>query len=1161
MATITTDTHLDGGAVTRTAGEAWTVNSGAKLTVKTDTRWHIKAPALLSGSLGAITINEGEVIFDSRNIRWLSYINGTGTVPNISASITQSAGSGVSGSYLLGVYASLASAPSTPGAVMPSSGFIKFREVTGSFVTGSLTGSEMAIEATNSDVAGWMEVVCDSAAGITVARLGKHTIRGDWFYLDNTSGVVGQTIQLPTNGGGIDTHCPGIWIETSTGSDSYEYWPALSGSTCGWSRQDLGAPSGSTDQRQNFVKTIGSGQIQIGEASDLSGSYTSVPAQSGTYASIAQSSTYTWVGDVVTITFTTGHLLKTGQQTHLDFTTGGATGNDGIYTITVVDAYTYTVSLAGSGAAGNVTSRPGFTITFTANTLGVGDTVYYNFTSGGGTNGEYSIYAVTSANVYLISAPHASTISGNATAFSRYSIAYDRHGLVNGNRVYLDFTSGGGVSGVYTIVWPALTSQAAAYTWAGGVVTVTFTAHGHLVGDTVYLDFTSGGGTPDGNYVVASVTSTSVFTVALAGSGTAGNVTIYPSYFHIVANNGVVIESGNVVIRQIIGNIPIAGCKTRIPNVILRECATAARQLNKVPHATIGSRPEFATTTAGAIDFEYVYSNWYHNINQAFSVIHKYFSTFDTLVITECADTLTIDDGGISMYGGLDVRAIQLTSNFAGGTISNTKAMRAHIGTTDHAVEVLYCKGQTFSNFQAGILRYPRSTGKALQLNYSSDLTFNNCRIYNSDLNTVATFDTTINDLDVCDRFIGFTNATTPYYAVNINTKCNNVLVDGVTFGFNGAIPNVHSVSGLFYCIASDNIRFRNAGSHASPLSGGSWRPNFYALAYVYATGGNNNTVKVQRCYVDLFRTGLILTLNSDKNVLYESVFGGHYVESACAIFLQIDAGLNSILKAYKTGANTVAGQASVYGTHFRDMFLGSSFGRFILSMNEPTAETLTQFTMVSGVAKFNSSGGILMGTIGNQAIWEDTCFRLGHTGFTNTSPTMSGGTIGNYTVEYQIDTGSGYGGSWKTANGTNLSGETISPITGFKMKIRITTTSTNTTAITYLRFNTTTTLSDQESNLYPLDTVDTSLNIINLQSGSEIRVYRHSDDYALAGIEDSSLSFSYNYTWTGTDTSVYIRIMSYQYQWLTYVSQSLGSEGLTIPVVQQYDRQYLNPA
>ena len=56
MATITADTFLDGGT-SRTAGEAWTINGGAKLTIRTDTRVHANAPAsmmqnvMLAGAL------------------------------------------------------------------------------------------------------------------------------------------------------------------------------------------------------------------------------------------------------------------------------------------------------------------------------------------------------------------------------------------------------------------------------------------------------------------------------------------------------------------------------------------------------------------------------------------------------------------------------------------------------------------------------------------------------------------------------------------------------------------------------------------------------------------------------------------------------------------------------------------------------------------------------------------------------------------------------------------------------------------------------------------------------------------------------------------------------------------------------------------------------
>jgi hypothetical protein len=71
------------------------------------------------------------------------------------------------------------------------------------------------------------------------------------------------------------------------------------------------------------------------------------------YSSTTASGTYSRTGTLVTCTLTT-HGMTTGQFVRLDFTTGSAT--DGYYQITVVDANTFTVVDAASGAtSGNVT--------------------------------------------------------------------------------------------------------------------------------------------------------------------------------------------------------------------------------------------------------------------------------------------------------------------------------------------------------------------------------------------------------------------------------------------------------------------------------------------------------------------------------------------------------------------------------------------------------------------------------------------------------------------------------------------------------------------------------------------------------------------------------------------------------------------------------------
>ena len=95
MATITTDTFLDGGTA-RTAGEAWTCNGG-RLTIRTDSRWHANAPASLTGSLGSVTISStlgGGYTIDGTKVRWMAYDGGSGTVPAIGTTVSSGGASG-----------------------------------------------------------------------------------------------------------------------------------------------------------------------------------------------------------------------------------------------------------------------------------------------------------------------------------------------------------------------------------------------------------------------------------------------------------------------------------------------------------------------------------------------------------------------------------------------------------------------------------------------------------------------------------------------------------------------------------------------------------------------------------------------------------------------------------------------------------------------------------------------------------------------------------------------------------------------------------------------------------------------------------------------------------------------------------------------------------
>lgn len=1027
MATISVDQYNDDGITSRTAGEVLTIN-GATYTQRTDTRWHATAPASMTGTYADILPSAtlgGKFVVNATNTRWLAYNSGSGNVPAIGTSITQA---GVSASYLLGVYSSLTAAPTTVGNAMPSSGFIKLREATGVFTAGALTG--IGASATGADVNGWIELVMDQGSGvdINIPRLGEFETRGNWFYLDNTDGTTAQILQVPTNGGGAATHCPGVWIETATGSNA----------------------------------------------------------------------TYSLSSNTVTVTLS-NHGYKVGDDIDIDFTSGGISGEDTYHILTVPTSSTFTVAKTASNTSGNCTvsqfeyypSSAGATTGWAQGHIGspgldgVESDIRQKFVKSIGT-GQMQIGENATQSATYTTASLSGTYTWSANVVTVTSTA---HGLRVGEQVYLDFTSGGGSpDGTYTIVTNAANTFTVSLSGSGasgnvtvwGRSTVTFASHGYAIGNKVYLNWTSGGVTNSGVYIVETVPTTSTFTVNTFTNSATG---------------------GNVDIEMTIGYIPSSGLRTRVPNIFLRQCATGSRATNSAPHATITTRPEFITTSAGAIDAEYLYGDWYFNFLQPYSLHLKHIASFDSMLIQECATDLDVDDTNLSMYAGLDINALNCQSNFSGGTISNCHLVRGNSpNTNDHNIVVTACKDLELINVKGGILQFARSTGYSFVITSCNNITLNRCTSTNSTtISLITSKDISILDLNWVDRYIGITNATTSSYCVTIGAGIVNTVIDGIGFGYNGVIPDVHPYAGLVSFTATVNTTIRNAGSRSAMLSGGSvplWR-----MGILFLTGGNNDTVKIQRVYIESLttRAGILTELNTDTGITMESVFNYQYTTTAGVItnYTVTPLFLNASHKGVGAALNTVTPQVSVYGTHWIDLFTTDTIGRIVAIMNEPTVETAAYSSLtLSGLGGFTSAGTLSLQSVNDEYILECPYWILGHTGLNNTTATVTGTNVtyvsgpdyGNHDIFYQIDTGSGWNGSWKDLTAANLSGETVNP-TGFRFKLRIVCdNAAANNAISFIRIDTTTSVSAQTDNLYSLDLA--TVTIDNSVLGSSYEIY-----------------------------------------------------------------------
>lgn len=92
--------------------------------------------------------------------------------------------------------------------------------------------------------------------------------------------------------------------------------------------------------------------------------------------------------------------------------------------------------------------------------------------------------------------------------------------------------------------------------------------------------------------------------------------------------------------------------------------------------------------------------------------------------------------------------------------------------------------------------------------------------------------------------------------------------------------------------------------------------------------------------------------------------------------------------------------------------------GRIGLMMNESTADTINQYTLLNSSA-FTSAGGLYMPVTGQTAMFTSPNYFLGHTGFALAEPTMAGGTITNYNIYYALDRNDGNGFGTGSASGT----------------------------------------------------------------------------------------------------------------------------------------------
>ena len=593
------------------------------------------------------------------------------------------------------------------------------------------------------------------------------------------------------------------------------------------------------------------------------------------------------------------------------------------------------------------------------------------------------------------------------------------------------------------------------------------------------------------------------------------------------------------------GYTPVTGLKVVIGNVFLENCTTAARTANVIPNATIATRYDFTCTGGGVVTMDKVNCAWYGSFSQAYSITLSNSGFVDAILLSEIATPMTITKVGVGNKPttALVTTALTLTYCYAGGTFTDCVWQKNSGAASGQPVAINDIAGFTFVRNKVQSMVIMGNVGAlAYSITRAKNCTWTNPTNILGMMNLITCDGITVTDMVFCGAPSGTTVTTYATYVFNPSSNTINCTFSGLTW----PVTNTHPYAGIMAAATGcAGLKLRNIGTRVAPLTMGS--VNICGLIYTLAT--NCSDIKIQRVYVSATRTGIMTGDNSSHEVTEENVFGDY------ADAVDVMAVLNMKRKGMG-GTGALTAQTSVYGTHWRDGFTSTTAGRIAILMNEPTALTTAQVTL-SGGAAFTSAGGLYMPVIGHQAIFETPDFILGHTAFANSALVMAGGTATNYTYQYQIDLNAGAGwSSWsvdKTATtlGTALNAETLNAAVGFKLRLKVTTSTTNATAITSVYMTTVSTTTAQDYQ-YPLDV--NTITFAGPPTGCDMVVLTAGTTTVLYSIDAGT---TYSYTYSGAQT-VDIGFIKQGYVPYYIRGLSLTTTDSSIPVAMTADRNYI---
>jgi hypothetical protein len=203
--------------------------------------------------------------------------------------------------------------------------------------------------------------------------------------------------------------------------------------------------------------TYGKQREPLLRVTELARAFRAPPNVSGTYSQTTN--------QIITITTANPHLLNTGDTAFMIFTdtSGNAAPTSQGYIVTATSPTTLTIT-APQLTVGTYGQTNGvITAALSGNGLAVGNPVYVVFTTGGASNGLFQVAGVIDSSHFTVTTTNLVQRAGSCLLPKLSVGGYTQtgtnivisttgpHGLVAGNSIFVNFTSGSAVDGIYQV--------------------------------------------------------------------------------------------------------------------------------------------------------------------------------------------------------------------------------------------------------------------------------------------------------------------------------------------------------------------------------------------------------------------------------------------------------------------------------------------------------------------------------------------------------------------------------------------------------------------------------------------------------------------------------------------------------------------------------------